>query len=74
LRDLSPALTVLQLGPAATASQVLAAMCSDVNRAHMTYPIETTVEQLAQVEHGWAFAGWTAGYPNDYLVSGGCNP
>jgi hypothetical protein len=73
-RDLSPALTVLELGPTATASQVLASMCRDVNQAHMTYPIETTVERLAQVENGWSFAGWTAGYPNHYLVSGGCNP
>jgi hypothetical protein len=73
-RDQSPALTVLELGPTATASQVLAAMCVDVNQAHMTYPIETTVEELAQVENGWYFAGWTASDPDHYLVSGGCNP
>jgi hypothetical protein len=40
----------------------------------MTYPIETSVEVLAQVENGWHFAGWTASYPGDYLVSGSCNP
>lgn len=73
-RGQSPALTVLELGPTASASQVLAAMCVDVTQAHMTYPIETTVEEIAQVENGWSFAGWTAGYPDHYLVSGGCNP
>ncbi len=73
-RDQSLALTVLQLGPTATASQVLASMCVDVDQAHMTYPIETSVEVLAQVENGWHFAGWTASYPGDYLVSGSCNP
>jgi hypothetical protein len=62
-RDQSPPLAVLELGPTATASQVLASMCVDVNQAHMTYPIETTVEELAQVENGWHFAGWTAPIP-----------
>lgn len=73
-REQSPALTVLELGPTATASQVLASMCIDVNQAHVTYPIETSVEELAQVENGWSFAGWTTSYPTHYLVSGGCNP
>jgi hypothetical protein len=71
LRSITPPLAVLALGPDASPSDVLAAMCGDM--PHSTIPIESSAEELVQSENDWQFNGWGADYPTTYLVNGGCN-
>lgn len=71
LRHITPPLAVLALGPDASPSDVLAAMCGD--RPHSTIPIESSAEELVQAENDWQFNGWGADYQTTYLVNGGCS-
>jgi hypothetical protein len=61
-------LLVLKLGPDATPSQVLRAMCSDVPKC--SFPIETDAYDLAQRTEGWSFGI----NPVQEMVQGVCLP
>ena len=62
-------LGVLKLGPDATPTQVVHAMCSDLNRHSSSYPVETAAYELAQKIEGWSF-GMS---PPQSMVDGGCS-
>jgi hypothetical protein len=46
-------LSVMALGPGATAGEVLSAACADL--AHTTKAVETSAIRLAAVYYGWGF-------------------
>jgi Protein kinase domain len=62
-------LGVLKLGPDATPTQVVHAMCSDLNRHSSSYPVETAAYELAQKIEGWSFGI----SPPQAMVDGGCS-
>ena len=47
----------MTLGPKASASQVLQAMCADYTNKYGTDPITISAEQLAAAYYGWHFTG-----------------
>lgn len=62
-------LSVLGLGPDATPTQVVQAMCSDLHRHSSSYPVETAAYELAQKIEGWSFGI----SPPQAMVDGGCD-
>lgn len=57
--DAKPATTsrTMALGRAASASQVLHAMCTDYSNVYGTNPLTLSAEQLAAAYYGWHFGG-----------------